>query len=1469
MKNFILLLVSFFFFAQIYSQTNYWEGNSTNWHNPANWSLNHVPNSAEDATIPAVGVTYFPNVYSGNAECKNLTIVGGANVELFNGISFHVYGDANISGSIIIADELTFIYFHDDVFWWSGSQCVNNSPSAYGSTIYIYDDWNFEPGSNVVLDKVNVTFAPAGSSSSIIECNSATSSFYTLSMLKSAASSILLSGSSTEAMQVTNKLTIGANNNFYSYSNYDLVVYKHFDNNGHFYFVNGNLIIDDCDYNFHFNTGDFVNNLNMTTNSGYVAIVGDATVNGDIEINGVGADVWNTLFLGGDYDNNSGGTDIDSIRIIGDGIQNIYNLDCNTLILDKPSGEMRFPAETSTCDHYDWVQGMYRVNGGTFTINDLVDNGIFGTISVTSGQLNIHQDAGQFVDMNATFFMTGGNCNIYGGGYESYWSYADDASITMSGGTLDFVDNGIRVYNTASHTFSENITGGTIRTPYHFKVYRDNFNPIGGLVQLYGTPDVSIIQVAGSNFYNLEIDKTSKNYISTSIIHKSRDGEEIVFSKSNGVIANTDIDINGDFTLAAGSFSAPSIINVGGNWDNQVGESGFFEVFGLVVFDGGEQAVINSSETFYNLEIDKTYANFEGVELNNGITVNVRNDLEITDGTLELNTNSTLDVDRNVHIADGAGLNAYVDTGLEINIGGDFTDDNTTNNTVKGYTPGTEIIMFDGAGEQFITTTAPQEEFGNLIIDKASGAFRPNDNIYVLHGFTLDNGEWADNVNGLSHSFEQDFTVNTGGYFSNAVNKNTVNFVSDKDGEIHFASSGTSNGLFNAVIVDKTATKAFAPNSGEIPTTGNPDGGKAPMSQTLTLTSNVFCGYNGGLTVQNATLDLNGHTFTSTGDMAVNAGGTVDVGAGSVLKIDEGNTLDINSGGTLALMGNSGNPATVTHYNPGYFAFNVNNGGTLSAEYAVIEYVNDWGVYVKSGASLDPSHAFDYCTFQNVQSGAMASDISFYNDQDLTCTGVDFPDNPGYNVWKSNNAGNVTFNAATGDFAGAEYEYDPNGHIFWGDMDAELQLSVMLEGPYNGSTMNIYLYSLGLIPLNQPFDTEPTAMWYYTGTESVAAIPPNVVDWVLVQLRDASDAASANETTVVIQKAGFLLNNGSVVDLDGTSNMAFTGISYSKGLFPVVFHRNHLGVISETKITRSGGLYSYDFTAAGSAHSNTNAGEKDLGGGVYGLWGGDSNGSGLVANGDLSNDWKPHAGEKGYMPADYNLDGQIENKDKNDVWADDLWKASQIPTFTCGDALFDSRDGQSYATIQIGAQCWMAENLNVGTMINGSGSQTDNGTIEKYCYDDNTANCDTYGGLYQWDEMMQYVTTEGTQGICPTGWHLPTNDEWKTMEMYLGMSQTQADATGWRGTDEGGKLKETGTSHWTSPNTSATNSSGFTGLPGGYRDLNGSFNSLTYYAFFWSSSEDACHRRLFYSSAQVYRNSTVKAYGFSVRCVSD
>ncbi len=163
-----------------------------------------------------------------------------------------------------------------------------------------------------------------------------------------------------------------------------------------------------------------------------------------------------------------------------------------------------------------------------------------------------------------------------------------------------------------------------------------------------------------------------------------------------------------------------------------------------------------------------------------------------------------------------------------------------------------------------------------------------------------------------------------------------------------------------------------------------------------------------------------------------------------------------------------------------------------------------------------------------------------------------------------------------------------------------------------------------------------------------------------------------------------------------------------------------------------------------------------------------------------------------------------------------------------------------------------------------------------YDYDNSALNDAIYGALYTWAGAMNGAESSsanpsGVQGVCPNGWHLPSDNEWIQMEIFLGMTQTQAGAPGFRGTDQGGQLKAT--TLWNSPNTGATNSSGFTALPSGYRSSNGSFLYLGSNGFWWAatefSSSDAWSRYLSYGNAQVYRGNVYKDYGRSVRCVRD
>ncbi len=240
------------------------------------------------------------------------------------------------------------------------------------------------------------------------------------------------------------------------------------------------------------------------------------------------------------------------------------------------------------------------------------------------------------------------------------------------------------------------------------------------------------------------------------------------------------------------------------------------------------------------------------------------------------------------------------------------------------------------------------------------------------------------------------------------------------------------------------------------------------------------------------------------------------------------------------------------------------------------------------------------------------------------------------------------------------------------------------------------------------------------------------------------------------------------------------------------------------------------------------------------------------------------------------------------IWSDCM--GGILPAlFNCGDSMTDI-DGNTYPTIQIGGQCWMAADLKVRRYPNGNpipyiddlstwwGLNTNN-TSDAYNFygDDNNDGIiniayPDYGALYtyaaaiadNWTRDNSAINSAGGQGICPDGWHLPTNTEWTTLTTFLGGISTA-----------GGEMKETGTTHWDIPNTGATNSSGFTALPGSYVDIyiGSGVSGMGLYGYWWTSTETASntasYRNLRYDTDNVNSTSGAgyKSYGFSVRCV--
>ena len=236
-------------------------------------------------------------------------------------------------------------------------------------------------------------------------------------------------------------------------------------------------------------------------------------------------------------------------------------------------------------------------------------------------------------------------------------------------------------------------------------------------------------------------------------------------------------------------------------------------------------------------------------------------------------------------------------------------------------------------------------------------------------------------------------------------------------------------------------------------------------------------------------------------------------------------------------------------------------------------------------------------------------------------------------------------------------------------------------------------------------------------------------------------------------------------------------------------------------------------------------------------------------------------------PSDTDFDGCVGMTDLLDLLSV-FGTCNEVP-WSCGDPL--EYQGYDYETVQIGEQCWFAENLRVTSYRNGEGvdsyqdpanwASASNGGMCTYGI--SSSNDSVFGLLYNW------YAVDDTRGLCPSGWSVPTDGEWMTMEMSLGMSEAEANGTSWRGTNQGSQMKM---AYGWNNGGNGTNSSGFSGLPGGYRESNGNFSGAGYDGNWWSSSSDganAWHRFLFYDAEAVNRGAHNHRRGVSVRCIKD
>lgn len=904
------------------------------------------------------------------------------------------------------------------------------------------------------------------------------------------------------------------------------------------------------------------------------------------------------------------------------------------------------------------------------------------------GTLNLAGDLTLYTDCIATIhgipsFATTSGLYIYGGSFisdgpnhpDKGWEYLN-GSLTMTSGLFEITNNSIRFNSTAIN----NISGGILRTGGAFYgYYTGTFQPTGGVVEVIGSqPDNSIYCANGNYFYDLLI---------------NRDPGVTVYLTYTTTILN-------DLTIQNGVLDRYGDIYIGGDWTNNVGPTGFTEGLGTVFFNGDgalNHQFINGSETFYNLTNAKTGGGHldivgpvtvsntylaNGVNIISGSALTVNGLLNLSAGELGLSTSApTVNVNNftmgGIFSVTAGNFNCtdITNAGLygTINIYGGITNihqdaaqyvDLNANLTISGGA--LNVYGNFGANSVWPYTNDASITMSNGILDfKEAGIY-----IGTSHNLIENITGGTIRTVGTCAISRNDFSP-TGGTFE-LYGGNDAPIYTIPGSNFYNLTINKSGGVDNLVIVneyntDISLSNTQQPQLGQSGISSDPNRPKMPENLTDANTAYTFGDVliNGTTTVDEGTFRVQNYAATCLNNININSGGILNIEQLGTLKVGSSRILTVNNGGVLNLTGSSVNPAILTH-NSGNYGLNIESGGIIGAEYGIFEYMSTAGVYIKSGAIVDPAKTFNNCTFRNGQNGGRLMTIN--NNQTFNVNDAVFPVNvtsPTYNVYKSVNVGTVNFLNATGAFSGESFEYDPYNRVNWAVPAVTYNLTVFLEGPFDPATNKMKTDLNGIIPTSQPYFPaipyfgNPMPDWYYGGAESVGVIPNiYIVDWIVVQLREGTSPATA--TTVLASQAAFVNNMGMVVGMDGLNPLNFA-VSYSANLYAVIWHRNHLGIISANPLVEAGGNVTYNFSSgSGQALGGTSA-QKLLATGIWGMMSGDGDGSGTVLNSDRDNVWDIQAGTVGYKAADFNMNRQVNNPDKDDKWVPNLGKGSFIP----------------------------------------------------------------------------------------------------------------------------------------------------------------------------------------------------------------
>lgn len=567
-------------------------GYSPNWHFAANWSGNFIPDSTTDVRIPA-GCLNNPTIVQSEGYCRNIIIEEGAALSINYNSTF--FGNLVIGGAVLFGNPL----FAPDVTIMGGVEIQDygslNFDSA-GGILRVAGFWTEHPDANMNM-LPNGTLQFFGNDPSTIVIQSTNSHFFNMEIMKNAGGSTYFSNACTVPANIHGQLLINSSNNVYYQSDQDIFIYGNlacpFD--AYFEALNGTIFMMGMGAAIQLSSISIINSLNINS-AGTVSLYSILNLNGDLTITSGSFNAgYHSIYIKGSWDNNVGldgfMEETSNVVFNGDDDQNLYTETFYSMTVNKPSGRiMMRPGSTINTQSYTAVRGEILVQGAVFNVADIGNtNGIWGDYRVESGEINLHQDSSSSIDLNGNWTIYEGTVRIYGGLSSCWFAASANASLNMFGGTLDVVDQGIYI-NDTGYSFTENITGGIIRTSRSFMVGRNDFNPSNNIIELYGSVDAYVGTADGSSLHHLVINKAA------------REGESL---RSNTIIGSERLAVFGNLMISAGVFTAPPIIYLGGNWLNMLSPDAFIEGSSVVVFQGSDHQYC-TNENFNTIRLAKS-----------------------------------------------------------------------------------------------------------------------------------------------------------------------------------------------------------------------------------------------------------------------------------------------------------------------------------------------------------------------------------------------------------------------------------------------------------------------------------------------------------------------------------------------------------------------------------------------------------------------------------------------------------------------------------------------------------------------------------------------------------------------------------------------------------------------------------------------------------------------------------------------